>query len=551
MSHTLKIARQKRIFVLIVCDRVWQKSVLCETMATVKRLVLVAVLWMALLQVTDAQFPRACTDAASFRRRECCPVPTGFTEPCGGTGRGQCANFTDPTPTNQTEWPPVYNLDDRRRWPSVFFTRFCSCEGNFAGADCGMCKRGFRGSNCTETKILIRKNVLNLTAEEKAKFIAYINNTKYAQIQYVAASESYANASIVPQFRNVSAYDFFVYLQYYAGVHSFPSGLDFSQGSAGFATWNRAFLVAFELAVQVVNADYDFALPYYDWTESSSCNSSNVCSNDLVGANNASGMLDDMSVFSRWNTVCAPSNTTGAKPCDVNVDTGPIIRKADGSLPAKKEVNFAQRLTTFDKAGYNKTSDCSFRNLLEGFVNTGTGIHDPGRRYLNEQVHQSLGGTGGTMSQLWQASNDPIFYLHRCFMDRIFEKWMRRHNVSVDAALPESGAAPGHNRHENIVPLFPPISHAAVYKRSTALGYDYADISSNGMSGSNIGPDDCPVLPTTTPMMTTTPVTAAGPEPAHITAGLIVGFCVAAALGIAALGMLAYCIKSYTSKPAP
>ncbi|XP_078687771.1 tyrosinase-like [Branchiostoma floridae x Branchiostoma belcheri] len=522
-------------------------------MATTKRLVYVAV-WLSLVLVADAQFPRACTDAVSFAKRECCPIPAGFTEPCGGAGRGRCVNFTDRTPTDQKGWPDTYNTDDRRRWPSVFFTRFCRCEGNFGWADCGFCKFGFYGSNCTETKVLMRKNVLDLTTEEKARFVAYVNNTKYAQIQYLVASQSYVNSSVVPQFRNVSAYDYFVYLQHFvdhlpAQGASHTSEVDFAHHSSGFATFNRAIVLGFERAVQFVNGDFDFALPYYDWTKTPRCNSSNVCSNDLVGAtNNASGLLDDMSVFSRWETVCYRNATTEDKPCDVTVKSGPIVRKADGDLPTEEDVNFALRFTTFDQSSYDTASNCSFRNLLEGFVNTTTGIYDPNGNYLNARVHQSLGGTGGTMTQQSYAANDPIFFLHSCFLDLIFEKWMRRHNVSVDDALPESGAAPGHNRYENIVPFFPPFPHADAYKRSTELGYDYADIDSIGMSaGSNIGPTECPV--TAAPPPTTKPTTV--PEPGGITGGVIAGFCVAAALGIAALGLLAFCALSNKSKPAP
>ncbi|XP_019628892.1 PREDICTED: tyrosinase-like [Branchiostoma belcheri] len=518
-------------------------------MATTKRLVFVAV-WLSLVLVADAQFPRACTDAVSFAKRECCPIPAGFTEPCGGAGRGRCVNFTDQTPTDQKGWPDTYDTDDRRRWPSVFFTRFCRCEGNFGWADCGFCKFGFYGSNCTETKLLTRKNVLNLTAEEKNKFVAYVNNTKYAQIQYVVASQSYVNSSVIPQFRNVSAYDYFVYLQHFvdhlpAAGSSHTSEVDFAHHSSGFATFNRAIVLGFERAVQFVNGDFDFALPYYDWTKTPRCNSSNVCSNDLLGATkDASGLLDDVSVFSRWETVCYRNATTEDKPCDVTVKSGPIVRKADGDLPTEEDVNFALRFTTFDQSCYDTASDCSFRNLLEGFVNTTTGIYDPNGNYLNARVHQSLGGTGGTMTQQSYAANDPIFFLHSCFLDLIFEKWMRKHNVAVEDALPESGAAPGHNRYENIVPFFPPFPHADAYKRSTELGYDYADIDSIGTSGRNIGPTDCPVTPPTTKPTTV-------PEPGGITGGVIAGFCVAAALGIAALGLVAFCALSNKSKPAP
>ena len=37
--------------------------------------------------------PRACVSNVTSVSKECCPIPAGFKEPCGGYGRGYCRKF--------------------------------------------------------------------------------------------------------------------------------------------------------------------------------------------------------------------------------------------------------------------------------------------------------------------------------------------------------------------------------------------------------------------------------------------------------------------------
>ncbi len=61
-------------------------------------LVLVALPW------TEGQFPRVCVTLDSLRSKECCPVPKGFSAPCGSDGnRGTCQELII------REWSFIYS----------------------------------------------------------------------------------------------------------------------------------------------------------------------------------------------------------------------------------------------------------------------------------------------------------------------------------------------------------------------------------------------------------------------------------------------------------
>ena len=109
--------------------------------------------------------------------------------------------------------------------------------------------------------------------------------------------------------------------------------------------------------------------------------------------------------------------------------------------------------------------------------NTSTGYPTPNVHTLHNQVHYAI---GGTMKSSFSSANDPIFFLHHSFVDRIFEKWLRKYNK--DASILSSHGAPlGHNRRDIIVPLFPVYTHEEVFKKSFELGYDFEDVDGKGM----------------------------------------------------------------------
>ncbi|XP_035658296.1 tyrosinase-like [Branchiostoma floridae] len=467
----------------------------------------------------DAQFPRVCTNDASLKSKVCCPIPKGFTEPCGGPGRGQCANTPDPT-VEDAAWKYAYQVDDRRHWPTVFFNRTCACEGNFSGYDCTKCTWGYREPDCKiKQKPAVRRNIRDLSAQEKKTLQRYFDRAKNTISDFVYALEFKDNIGGSEDFANVSVWDFFVATHYYASRDTMPPAitdicanesdciLDFAHEGVGFPTWHRAYLLEFERAVQEVNDDPDWTVPYWDWSAAED-NQCDICTNEYVGKNDEDGKLEPESVFASWWTICEhlasfenATHRNHTKPCNVTKVTGTLKRnpgKADQAmfgkpmahLPLATEVDFALRFSTYDTPPYNRTCNCTFRNLLEGYADTSTGKYRgtitydnntqvPGAHTLHNHVHLYL---DGTMSNVPSAANDPTFFLHHCNVDRLLETWIRRYGA-MDSAQPLTGAKPGQNRYEHIVPFFPPYSHADMFKRSTELGYDYQELYKNGMYG--------------------------------------------------------------------
>ena len=72
-----------------------------------KGCVLVGYIVLVTVSVTilvKGQFPKACVNRESLKKRECCPVPPGFKEPCGKDGsRGVCGEII------VREWSGTYD----------------------------------------------------------------------------------------------------------------------------------------------------------------------------------------------------------------------------------------------------------------------------------------------------------------------------------------------------------------------------------------------------------------------------------------------------------
>ena len=144
-------------------------------------LLIIILIAACLLPWAQCQFPKACVNLQSVKSKECCPIPNGFNAPCGNDGgRGQCEDLV------AREWTTDYShykdfqlLDDRHNWPKSLYNRTCKCSSNFGGYDCGRCEYGYYGINCTQKKVLIRKNFAKLPDDEKDRYMRYINLTRY------------------------------------------------------------------------------------------------------------------------------------------------------------------------------------------------------------------------------------------------------------------------------------------------------------------------------------------------------------------------------------
>ena len=81
------------------------------------------------------------------------------------------------------------------------------------------------------------------------------------------------------------------------------------------------------------------------------------------------------------------------------------------------------------------------------------------------------------MQSVPTASNDPIFFLHHCNVDRLYEEWLDN-QVNFPRYQPSSFSleiSPGHNIDEYLVPIFPLITNRDMHRRATSLGYTYKE----------------------------------------------------------------------------
>ena len=243
-----------------------------------------------------------------------------------------------------------------------------------------------------------------------------------------------------------------------------------------FLPWHREFLRRFELELQKVHPD--LTLPYWDWTEDSSI--AVIWSDELLGGNGDE--LDG------WR-VKTGQFAYGNKKWPIREDLGgPALKRAFGetivpgpggasiaihSLPTKQDVQLALREVIYDTNPWN----CSpftrgFRNRLEGWI-TQEGDYKvvyPGSQ-LHNRVHLWVGG-----SMVEDASpNDPAFFLHHCFVDKIWADWQAvQQQKNPDASphyLPKSGGPPGHNLNDPMHP-WGQVTPADVLDHH-ALGYSY------------------------------------------------------------------------------
>ncbi|MGH0144985.1 UNVERIFIED_CONTAM: hypothetical protein FKN15_031144 [Acipenser sinensis] len=219
--------------------------------------------------VVRSQFPRECVTVRGLQSGECCPSLRGDPgDICGSsTGRGQCVQVNADGRPHGPQYPHD-GRDDREQWPLAFFNRTCQCNENFSGYNCGRCKHGYGGVNCDQLLVAVRRNIMELSEDEKRRFVNALDRAKRTvQPDYVIASRRYPEIfgpdGNTPQFENISIYNFFDMLQ-----------------------------------------DLSFGLPY--WNFAIGGNNCDICTDDLLGArsNFVANTLSPNSVFSRWRILC-------------------------------------------------------------------------------------------------------------------------------------------------------------------------------------------------------------------------------------------------------
>ncbi|XP_078271792.1 tyrosinase-like [Rhinoraja longicauda] len=437
-----------------------------------ERLLVLLVLSILAARPARSQFPRVCTTPSALQAKTCCPVWVGDGSACGrASGRGSCLEVVDvPVPRHSTS-------DFRLTWPTRFYTSVCSCGPRFAGFDCGDCQEGYRGPECRGWQVRVRKGLHQMAPGEMRRFLAQLDLAKRTvSPRYVVLTSRNTSDPAAHSFRNATVFDVTTWVHYMAakavGLRTEPN---FAHMGAAFTVWHRRYLAFFEQEMRWLTKDEWFTLPFWDWTREPHCD---ICTDAALGRSGPDGLLRPPSIFARWETMCTYDGDSTDYFQTICLDplsgTKFLNRNPGGDhrvtrLPTAQDVSDAMKLQDYDNFPFNQYAIFSFRNVVEGYKSPSR----PGTRSisLHNLVHAYL---NGTISNVAEASNDPVFLLHHAFIDKIVEDWLRADERRL-SMYPTSRLLPqGHGARAYMVPFLPLVRNIDYFKLSVHFGYTYA-----------------------------------------------------------------------------
>lgn len=174
-----------------------------------------------------------------------------------------------------------------------------------------------------------------------------------------------------------------------------------------FLPWHRGYLAAFEanIAKTIVSlgGPADWALPYWNYSQ-----------------NNASRLMPkDFYVRQRPDGTPNPLWVPWGRPANGNAH----LSNGDVSLSC---------LTHGVFAGTNNGADPGFGGPITGFMHFGQLVQLPSG-WVEDAPHNTVHGTlGGLMGDPDYAALDPIFWLHHCNIDRLWEVWRQLFPITAD-----------------------------------------------------------------------------------------------------------------------
>jgi tyrosinase len=301
----------------------------------------------------------------------------------------------------------------------------------------------------------MRKNIRSLTPDDRKAFVNALLNLKAEgrYDKYVHWHHQVMQPTILP----FEPYD----ANYRNGAHRGPA----------FLPWHREFLLQLETELRSIDASV--SIPYWDWTEDPNNPAESVMwADDFMGGD---GVEAD-----QWRVATGPfAHKKGQWPVpDYSEEglPGPGLKRSFGqflpTLPTPADLQLALREGFYDTPPYNPSPfTIGFRNRLEGFVTQrgDSRVATPGSQ-LHNRVHVWVGGN----MLLMTSPDDPVFFLHHCFIDKVWADWQdlqRRSNP--DAAphyAPLRDGPPGHNIDDQIKPWRRTIRDVLDIER---LGYTY------------------------------------------------------------------------------
>jgi len=282
----------------------------------------------------------------------------------------------------------------------------------------------------------VRKNATSLSEQEKEALVEGLLALKregrydeYVHWHHAAMTPSvFPFEPRDPNYRN--------------GMHRGPS----------FLPWHREFLLQVEMDLRAI--DSSIAIPYWDWTADSAMTdpttSPPIWDEIFLGGNGVKS--DD------WRVASGPfAYSKGNWPIPERHD-GPALRRQFGvwtpTLPTTEDLTLAMSETFYDTPNFNSSPfTIGFRNRLEGWVTQrgDSRVKTTGSQ-LHNRVHVWVGGSMLPMT----SPNDPVFFLHHCFVDKVWADWQAlQREDNPDASphyAPEEDGPAGHNIDDQLKP---------------------------------------------------------------------------------------------------
>lgn len=302
--------------------------------------------------------------------------------------------------------------------------------------------------------LAVRKDVLDLTCEEKTEFLNAINTLKHT----------------VKPGHKTNIYDEFV-AQHVEAMELMSSaaqgpaaGHDGAHESSLILPWHREFIHRFEQELQSVNPHV--TLPYWDWTNNNALSA--IFQDSFMGPNGKGVTINipDVGSFEGGPVLSGPFSQ--ASGWIVNPE---LHKKSSGESLGTSILRFLQLppvnvypIPQEDVAQILGVNDYNtFRIAIEGFAKLDSQgqLTIPGV-FMHNYFHSFVGGATfdpnigrpdalGTMGGLAISINDPVFWLLHSNVDRLWAEWQSNGHAGSDY-YPATGGHYGENLNDRLWP---------------------------------------------------------------------------------------------------
>jgi hypothetical protein len=244
--------------------------------------------------------------------------------------------------------------------------------------------------------------------------------------------------------------------------------LDCPHGNWWFCVWHRGYIGYFEQIIRKYSGDENFALPYWDWSADPYV--ANSMFNNTANLQNAldptsTHFPPDWSTFDAayqpaianyWNALNSAQRSQQATRHNPNFAT--FYRNVQRNFTTPSQFGRSKTATSPYLTG--KAADYVVPSVIEtalqpapftmvtgdkphaGFNSPESPTHHQGvgsaimEGYPHNNVHNNLGSDQGGWMPSLLSSVDPIFFLHHCNIDRLWDVWTRKQLANGDSAEP-------------------------------------------------------------------------------------------------------------------